>query len=222
MSADGSRDVVVPSEAGPSGPVTGIEVLAAVARAELHAARRRRVVMDPNIRDVAGHLGWRYSSASTRRLRPHLAELVGDGLLETKRSHPRHVRLNERWSLTARGRRRLATAGVPTLPESPQHRRWRHSQEAARHALDGLRRRVQAAVAAASALSKDEGPGGALRDDWARERVESEFARATRVLASALRMLDEWPEPGEGERDGHVVRGVEDIRAFIRTGEIDE
>lgn len=136
------------SELGPTGPVSEIEVLAAVARAELHATGRRRA---PYVSDISYHLGWRYSGAATLRLRPHLERLVSAGHLATVELS-RHERRTQKWTTTAAGRRRLASAGPVELPESPQHRRWRQDRDVAAWALDAVRAEAAAVIEEAGDL----------------------------------------------------------------------
>jgi DNA-binding MarR family transcriptional regulator len=183
-----------PSELGPVGPVTELQVLAAVARADLHSTGRMRATVS----NIANHLGWRYSGAATRRLRPPLARLVSEGLLETVEP-PRHKRRAQQWSITAAGRRRLASAGPVELPESPQHRRWRQDRDVAGWALDGVRARAAAVLDEARDL---------LTESCRRPPSESDVWRLTRrfearfkALALAIQMCERWPEPTDAAAD---------------------
>jgi hypothetical protein len=207
---------VVPVEPGPSRPVPEIEVLAAVARAELHGeSGRSGSRLHPNVEDLALQLGWRYGAASTRRLRPLLASLAEADLLGCE-APDRHRPANSRWVLTHRGRRRLASADPVSLPESPQHRLWRHAQEEARKALDeGVREEASAAALASCELLADDGPGGALREDGRAMAAAKRYVVAADALAEALRVLDEWPEPSEDSRDAREVVPRGSVRRFL-------
>jgi len=94
-------------------PVSDLQILAAVERAQRHGDR----VFDYQ---VGEHLGLEHTSANTRRLRPQLEALRdADGSLASERWHRREI-----WTITRRGRGRIAAArhrGVlEALPESPQ------------------------------------------------------------------------------------------------------
>ena len=105
-------------------PVSDALVLAAAERAERHKPRGGQGVM---LGDVFAHMGFLYNGAATRQLRPRLDALLSAGALEHTRRHG--IKL---WVLTSKGRRRLAQArrkgDAVELPESPQHRKWRHSR----------------------------------------------------------------------------------------------
>jgi hypothetical protein len=73
------------------------------------------------------------------KLRPKLEELEACGLIEKSRRHSVDV-----WGLTAKDRRRLEAVGDKlTLPESPQHRRWREARLAASQRIAGFRSDVR-------------------------------------------------------------------------------
>jgi DNA-binding MarR family transcriptional regulator len=182
------------SELGPTGPVSEIEVLAALARAELHVTRR-----GPYISDISNHLGWRFSGAATLRLRPPLARLVSAGLVTTVEP-PRHKRRGQIWTTTAGGRRRVASAGPVDLPESPQHRRWRQDRDVAAWALEDVRVRAAAVMDEAYDLLTDEEGHRPLADEdvyWLIRRFEARF----KAFALAIRMCERWPEPSDAEAD---------------------
>jgi hypothetical protein len=206
----------VPFEPGRVGQVAEAQVLAAVARAERHGeSGRSGFRLHPNVEDLALQLGWKYGAASTRRLRPLLTSLVEAGLLGCE-APDRHTPANSRWVLTHRGRRRLASADPVSPPESPQHRRWRHAQEEGRKALDeGLREEASAAARAATELLKDDGPGGALREVGRARAAAKRYVEAADALAVALRILDEWPEPGEDSPDTEKVEPLGAVRRFL-------
>jgi hypothetical protein len=185
------------NELGPTGPVSEIEVLAAVARAELHKPRRRRG--GPYLSDVANHLGWRYSGAATLRLRPRLDSLVSGGLVATKEP-PRHKRRTQKWATTADGRHRLASAGPVALPESPQHRRWRQDRDVAAWALDSVRAEAETVIAEARAVLNGEEGHRPLTDADV-YRLIRRFEARFKALALAIRMCEQWPEPSDAEAD---------------------
>ncbi|MBS1881477.1 MAG: hypothetical protein JSS97_00805 [Actinobacteria bacterium] len=181
------------SALGPSGPVSEIEVLAAVARAELHETR------GPTLGHVANHLGWRYTGAATLRLRPHLARLVAAGHLATLEL-PRHRRRTQKWTTTTDGRGRLASAGPVELPESPQHRRWRQDRDVAAWALDGVRAEAAEVMDEARDLLTDGGVHPPLTDAHV-HRLIRRFEARFKALALAIRMCEQWPEPTDAAAD---------------------
>jgi hypothetical protein len=108
-------------ELGRYSPVSDLLVLAAVERSRRHDPFTFR-------RQVAHHLGFKHRAATTRGLRRQLEALRDDGSLA--QSSGREV-----WLLTRRGSARLVAArrgdNLEPLPESPQHRKWRHAREVA-------------------------------------------------------------------------------------------
>jgi hypothetical protein len=180
------------SELGPSFPVTDLIVLAAVSRSLRHERVGGRSELEhANLTTIAHHLGWAYHSGSTRRLRPHLDSLVAAGRLE-----PYSYLGYRSWRMTSVGRRHLAAAGPVELPESPQHRLWRHTTAVAGSSLDSLRSEAAATVGKAADLLGQADPSPA-------ELFESGecVRRRLRELGSALATLEEWPEPDDAERD---------------------
>ncbi len=129
-------------------PVSDALVLAAAKRAEHHKPRSSPGVM---LRDVFAHMGFLYNGAATRQLRPRLDALLSADALEQTRRHG--VKL---WVLTSTGRRRLAQARrkgeAVALPESPQHRTWRHSRATAAERIEGYREELRALLDEADAL----------------------------------------------------------------------
>jgi hypothetical protein len=154
-----------PSELRPfAHPVSDALVLAATERAERHRLRDEPGVM---LGDVFEHMGFVYNGAATRQLRPRLDALVSAGALEQTRR--RGVSL---LVLTNAGRRRLARAGrqgeTTELPESPQHRRWRHARSIAAERIDSYRQQLRALLVEA----------GALLDSGTQARSDSWFCLA--------------------------------------------
>lgn len=188
------------SELGPSGPVCDDAVLAAVARAERLEGSR------VNMRDIAQHLGWRYTGAATVRLRPPLARLVASDLLSSTDPAQWRIR-SKKWGTTVAGRRRLASADPVELPESPQHRRWRQDRDVATWALDGLRAEAQAVLDQADALLREPPAEAAVTGAEVQDLILS-FRAAVMAYALAAWMCSRWPEPtddGPGPDPGAVA-----------------
>ena len=170
-------------------PVSDELVLAAVERAERHREREGDGVM---MSDIAEHLGFVHGSWTTRRLRPQIEAFIAAGLLVRSRRHGVVV-----WGLTSSGRRHVAREGESVvLPESPQHRVWRHAQALAAERIDGLRGQLRGVLTeTAGALDA----GGARSDAWfaLAERLQS----ACWQLGSAMYCLSEWVEPDDASPD---------------------
>lgn len=184
-----------PEEAGQElGPYTEVGdnlILAALERAVLHEGE------DEVLTSVlTEHLGFRWEPSTNRLLWPRLEGLRRAGLLTTveRRSEPF-------WALTDVGRERLASAReageIDDLPESPQHRAWRHARTKAAVRVEGFR----------SDLLQALGEGGRLinqcRAPMSREWFElSERLRlAAWRVASATYCLTEWVEPDDESPD---------------------
>jgi hypothetical protein len=172
-------------------PVPDELVLAAVRRAQRHHNRVPR-------RLISIHLGFKHSAATTRRLRPQLEALRADGSLKTERRNGQEI-----WALTRRGSGRLAAARragkVGALPESPQHRIWRHAREEAGKRFCEIRRAAKEAAAEASLVIEPTVPkaAGSTQMLELSERLRWEFWR----LGVATYCLHEWPEPDDARRD---------------------
>jgi hypothetical protein len=174
-------------------PVSDALVLAAVERAERHRPRSGPGVMRG---DVFAHMGFVYNGAATRQLRPRLDALLSASALENTRRHG-----VEMWVLTSIGRRQLVQARrkgeTVELPESPQHRKWRHSRATAAERIDGYRQELRALLDEADALL-DAGTQ-AHSDLW--------FSFAKRLptpasnIGAAIYCLMEWPEPNDAHPD---------------------
>jgi hypothetical protein len=206
MPSAGSKQAAKPGKREPDGrgqppselrpfahPVTDALVLAAAERAERHQARSEPGVMP---REVFEHMGFVYNAAATRQLRPRLDGLMEAGLLEHARRNS--VRL---WVLTRAGRLTLAQArgkgNAVALPESPQHRKWRHSRAKAAERIEGYRDELRALLIEAETL---------LAADT---RIHSDmwFCLANRLsgpatsISAAIYCLTEWPEPDDARPD---------------------
>lgn len=170
-------------------PVSEALALAAAVRAERHKPRGGPWVM---LGDVFAHMGFIYNGAATRQLRPRLDALSS----EQTRRHG--VKL---WVLTNTGRRRLAQARrkgeAPTLPESPQHRKWRHSRATAAERIEGYREEFRALLDEAGALL-DAGTR-AHSDSWF--RLTERLPMAAKGIGAAIYCLVEWPEPDDARPD---------------------
>jgi Transcriptional regulator PadR-like family len=194
-----------PCELGPSGPVSELEVLAALARSELQATTRY-----PGLEGIAHHLGWRFSGQATRHLRPKLDRLTAAGLVATEDPRPHEPRRQE-WTITPAGRLRLAAAAPIDLPESPQHRRWRQDRDVAAWALDAARSQawdVHEEVYGLLSVREDEVPS--LTDGFVKCIVRR-FGESFAAFALAIRMCEQWPEPSDLSADEHAPGTVADL-----------
>ena len=170
-------------------PVSDDLVLAAVERAERHREREGEGVM---MSDIAEHLGFVHGSWTTRRLRPQIEAFIAAGLLVRSRRHGVVV-----WGLTSSGRRRVERGGASVvLPESPQHRVWRHARTLAAERIDGLREQVRGVLEEATGVLDAD---GVRSDAWfaLAERLQS----ACWQLGSATYCLSEWAEPDDASPD---------------------
>jgi hypothetical protein len=200
-------------------PVSDALVLAAAERAECHKPRSGPGVM---LGDVFAHMGFIYNGAATRQLRPRLDALLSAGALEQTRRHG--IKL---WVLTSTGRRRLAQARrhgeAVELPESPQHRKWRHSRATAAERIEGYREELRALL--------DE--AGTLLDAGTQAHSDSWFGLAKRLpvaakgIGAAIHCLTEWPEPDDSRPDIDDYSDPDDDnldpeergrRRYLRTG----
>lgn len=195
---------VKPHELGPYRPVSEMQVLAAVERAQRH---ENRVYNG----DIAKHLGFKPGSATTRRIRPQLESLRVDRSLVAERRKQLDV-----WTLTARGKGRLAAArrrgALEPLPESPQHRTWRHAREEAVTRLEEICGSVLEALKEADEIlgGSESPPGDSTRHFEIGKWLERQFWR----LGVAVHCLHEWPEPDDAHRDVDPEHGSNARRHF--------
>jgi hypothetical protein len=170
-------------------PVSDEVVLAAVERAERHREREGEGVM---MSDIAEHLGFVHGSWTTRRLRPQIEAFIASGLLVRSRRHGVVI-----WGLTSTGRGRVEqTSGAVVLPESPQHRVWRHARVLAAERVDGVCEQASGVLEEAmDVLDTD----GVRSDVWfaLAERLQS----ACWQLGSVTYCLSEWTEPDDATAD---------------------
>jgi len=182
-------------------PVSDAQILAAIDRAEAHD---RNQVPDAGRWDVAAHLGFVHNSWTTRQLRPQMDALRSAGRIRDVR------RLGlDLVALTSTGRRALRKArgaGEVSLPESPQHRIWRHSRTVATDRIDGFREALRASVAELGALLET---GQTPSDAWFEfgRRLSAEYRR----LGSATYCLAEWAEPDDATADVDKVLGRRNV-----------
>jgi hypothetical protein len=184
-----------PCELGPSGPVSELEVLAALARSELQATTRY-----PGLEGIAHHLGWRFSGQATRHLRPNLDRLTAAGLVATENPRPHEPRRQE-WTITPAGRLRLASAAPVDLPESPQHRRWRQDRDVGAWALPAVQAEawtVTEEVYELLTMHPTRLPD--LTDDLV-QGLARRFDEAFAATTLAIRMCRQWPEPSDLSAD---------------------
>jgi hypothetical protein len=166
-------------------------VLAATERAERHNRGRKRGISRAAIQE---HLGLTPGSPTTRQLRPIWEALQTGGLVEEVRRQGIVM-----WALTEAGYAQLVNRGeVGTLPESPQHRRWREARSAACDRIDVLQDELRLALNEASELldcGGDQGSSG----KW--YEFAQRLQHACRVVASATYCLREWDEPDDSHAD---------------------
>jgi hypothetical protein len=189
------------SDLSPVEPVSDAQILAAIDRAEAHD---RNQVPDAARWDIAAHLGFVYNSWTTRRLRPQIDALRAAGRIRDVR------RLGlDLVALTSTGRRALGKArstGEVSLPESPQHRTWRHSRTIASDRIDGFREALRMSLAELGALLD---AGQTPSDAWFQfgKRLSAECKH----LGSATYCLSEWAEPDDVRADVDTVLGRRNV-----------
>jgi hypothetical protein len=175
----------------PYAPVSDGLVLAAVERSEWHEGADEIWVFV-----LAEHLGFEPARHTTRQLRPQLEYLRRAGSLTSTKKLGR-----EYWSLTTAGREELNNSRqaeiVGELPESPQHREWRHARQKARGRMTEFRKLLYDALddAGEVAASVD----GACSGTWFElgERLRWAFW----LLGSATYCMGEWIEPDDARPD---------------------
>jgi hypothetical protein len=182
-------------------PVSDAQILAAIDRAEAHD---RNQIPDAARWDIAAHLGFVHNSWTSKQLRPQLDALKSAGrICDVRRLGLDLV------ALTTTGRRALGkarSAGEVALPESPQHRVWRHSRTVAGGRIDGFRSALRASMTELSGLLD---AGQAPSDAWFEfgKRLSAECRR----LGSATYCLSEWAEPDDASADVDTVLGRRNV-----------
>jgi len=186
------------TELRPFAPVPDLTILAAAERAQVQGRGRGKPTTR---RCVAEHLGFAWNSGTARKLLPQLLALEAAGYLELggPAGFEGSCRLT-RQGLNALQRARRAEApeaSVEALPESPQHRNWRHARTVAAAGISEFLGAVTTEVQEAETvlLRPRLGSSGELMQIG--NRLQLQFWR----LASATYCLREWPEPNERRRD---------------------
>ncbi len=165
-------------------------ILAAIERAICHHGHDRPA---ESLSSIKQHLGLPHNGWTTLKLRPKLEALESAGLIEKSRRHSVSL-----WGLTPKGRQRLgAVRSKLTLPESPQHRRWREAHEAAAERIEPIRGEVRATFAEASTLLEADPPANS--EAWF--SLGEKLHDACRRLASATYCDREWDEPDDTSPD---------------------
>jgi len=180
-------------------------VLAAIDRAYRHRSNSS----NPGalLVDVKEHLGLPRSGSATLRLRPTWQTLQRLGLIEQSRHSNRVL-----WRVTAAGHKRLTAAQKTsdlTLPEAPQHRRWRHAHAEAGKRVEEFRADLSLLLAQATHLVDAELP--ATSDEW--YDMDAQLHTAVRRMGSATYCLGEWPEPDDAIAD-HAPDGQVERRNY--------
>ena len=177
------------ADLSPFEPVSDAQILAAIHRAEVHDQHDHA-----SRSDIAAHLSFAHNSWTTRRLRPQLDALRSVGCVRDVRRYGLDL-----LALTDAGRRAVAKArstGGVVLPESPQHRKWRHSRTLAGERIDGFRQALRASLAEAGTLLDTEQPPSTAWVEFAKR-----LSRDCKRLGSATYCLFEWPEPADERAD---------------------
>jgi DNA-binding PadR family transcriptional regulator len=164
-------------------------ILAAIERAICHRGRNE----PESLSEIKAHLGLPHNGWTTLQLRPKLAELEATGLIESSRRDR-----SDLWKLTAKGYKRLdAIRAEITLPEAPQHRRWREARTAASERIAGFRGDLRGTLdQSISLLEADQEADSAT---W--YELSDRLHQAGRKFASAIHCLREWPEPNDSQPD---------------------
>jgi hypothetical protein len=169
-------------------------LLAAIDRAFRHRSNTENPGV--NLAAVKYHLALPHNGATTLRLRPVLQALEADGLAEQIRH-----RGYDLWRLTRSGHRHLAAAqdasGLYQLPESPQHRRWRETHDAAAGRIGGFQDDLREALGElAWLLDASRQPASG---EW--YAIGERLSRICVRVGSATYCLYEWGEPDDASAD---------------------
>lgn len=165
-------------------PVADVFVLAAAERAVRHEQEEEVLTSV-----LTEHLGFEGGPSTNKHLWPRLEELRQAGLLTSieRRGEPL-------WSLTSVGRERLdKERKASDLPESPQHRAWRHAREQAAVRIEGFKAELTEAVEEADDLINQYRP--VMAQEWF--ALHERLRWASWRFASATYCLTEWPEPDD-------------------------
>lgn len=170
-------------------PTTDGLILAALERAERHDARR-----GVSMGTIQDHLCLPRRSGAARQVRARVLAMTEKGILE----HFRRCGI-EIWALTKEGRSRLRQAGnvAESLPESPQHQRWRKARSIAERELSGLLERLRETVEQATAMLNEKELATSVAWIDASKRLSRDAYR----VGCAIHCLREWGEPSDAVRD---------------------
>lgn len=172
-------------------PVSDAVVLAATERAERH---HRGPADGVTLGEVIEHLGFARIGWSTRSLRPQIDAFLAAGALVPFRCFGIDF-----LKMSTNGRRRLARSrrgGGIALPESPQHRAWRHARQQATEQVGAMRQLFRETLDEADRLLSTEHTDS---DAW--YALAPRLHTTCRQLGSATHCLREWPEPDDNHPD---------------------
>jgi hypothetical protein len=166
--------------------------LEAIDRAECH--ERAEAVW---VFVVAEHLGFEPTPKTVAALQPQLEDLQrAKGSLSRSETHGR-----ECWSLTAAGQEEVGKLceeeAIGELPESPQHRIWRHARIEAAVRIEEFKREIGDLWEETDHLLTKWDPPRSAK--WF--ELGERFGRAAWRLGSATHCLNEWVEPEDDEPD---------------------
>jgi hypothetical protein len=188
-------------------PVSDAVVLAAAERAERH---HRGPADGVTLGEVIEHLGFARVGWSTRSLRPQIDAFLATGaLVPFRRFRIDFVKM------TPTGRRRLAQARRDqevVLPESPQHREWRHARQQATERAGAMRQLLRETLDEADRLLSNEQTDS---DAW--YALAPRLHTTCRQLGSVTHCLREWPEPHDTHADHDTFPTRGDHRISRRT-----
>jgi hypothetical protein len=172
-------------------PVSDALVLAATERAERH---HRGPADGVTLGEVIEHLGFARVGWTTSSLRPQIDAFLAAGALVPFRRFGIDF-----LKMSTNGRRRLARArrarGI-ALPESPQHRAWRHARQQATEQIGEMRQLFRETLAEADRLLSSEQTSS---DAW--YALAPRLHTTCRQLGSVTHCLREWPEPDDTHPD---------------------
>ncbi len=170
-------------------PPSNDVILAAIERAICHRGDNE----PQTLAMIKEHLGLPHTGWTTIQLRPKLEALEAATLIKQSRRHGQ-----TKWGLTAEGSMRLdAMRSGITLPEAPQHQRWREARNAAGERIAGFRGDLRGTLDQAIQLL--EADHEADSTTWF--DLSDHLHQSGRLYASAIHCLREWPEPNDSQAD---------------------
>jgi hypothetical protein len=198
-------------------------VLAAIERAECHRIKHDDPAPSRSGPDRSGvslsvikeHLGLTPGGWTTTQLRPTWEQLNDADLIEQARRSGIVV-----WRLTSTGQKRLDAARqageVGSLPESPQHRRWREAHALASERIGDFRESLRHILDEATELLDTSSETSSASFFTLGERIKHACWR----LGSATHCLHEWLEPDDAHPDidqpPHGQRGGRETHRWDR------